>query len=65
MFGTFHHVGYGYLPTYLREFEHRFNRRKMGDAERFAALMSPTQGRVTRFARLLSLRILMRRFVLD
>ena len=49
VFGTFHHVGEGYLPTYLHEFEYRFNRRKMGDAERFAALMSQTQGRVTWF----------------
>ena len=38
--GVLHHVGDGYLPTYLGEFEFRFNRRKMTDAARFAALMA-------------------------
>ena len=30
----------------MNEFEFRFNRRKITDAERFASLMSQTQGRV-------------------
>ena len=46
VYGVFHHVGDGYLPMYLAEFEYRFNRRKMSDPERFAALMGQLQGRV-------------------
>ena len=46
VYGVFHHVGDGYLPQYLSEFEFRFNRRKISDVERFAALMSQTQGRI-------------------
>ena len=46
IYGVFHHVSEGYLPCYLNEFEFRFNRRKVSDAERFAALMGQTQGRV-------------------
>ena len=49
VYGVFHHVGEGYLPMYLQEFEYRFNRRKMRDAARFAALMAQTQGRVSWF----------------
>jgi transposase-like protein len=44
--GVFHHIGIGYVPSYLNEFEYRFNRRKISDAERFADLMSRPQGRV-------------------
>ncbi|MBI4234635.1 MAG: IS1595 family transposase, partial [Chloroflexi bacterium] len=46
IYGVSHHVGEGYLPQYLNEFEFRFNRRKVSDAERFAALMGQTQGRL-------------------
>ena len=46
VYGVFHHVGDVYLPQYLSEFEFRFNRRKISDVERFAALMSQTQGRI-------------------
>ena len=46
IYGVFHHVGDGYLPQYLGEFEYRFNRRKMTDSERFASLMSQMQGRL-------------------
>lgn len=46
LYGVFHHVGEGYLSQYLSEFEFRFNRRKISDAERFAALMKQTQGRL-------------------
>ena len=42
--GVFHHVGKNHLPSYLNEFEFRFNRRKVSDVERFAALMSQTSG---------------------
>lgn len=45
--GTFHHVDAAYLPQYLHEFEYRFNRRDLTDADRFARLMSRTQGRLT------------------
>lgn len=46
LYGTFHHVDAGYLASYLNEFEFRFNRRQVSDAERFAALMGQTRGRV-------------------
>lgn len=51
IYGVFHHVSEGYLPCYLGEFEYRFNRRKISDAERFAALMAQTQGRVLWYCR--------------
>jgi transposase-like protein len=43
--GIFHHVGVPYLDQYLREFDFRFNRRKISDAERFASLVSQVSGR--------------------
>ncbi len=49
LYGTFHHVDAGYLGQYLNEFEFRFNRRKISDAERFAALMGQTNGRLLWF----------------
>ena len=47
----FHHVGEHYLDQYLREFDFRFNRRKISDAERFASLMGQTRGRLTWYCR--------------
>ncbi len=44
LYGTFHHVDAGYRGCYLNEFEFRFNRREISDAERFAALVSQTRG---------------------
>lgn len=49
--GVFHHVDEDYLPSYLNEFEFRFNRRKISDRERFAALMDQVQGRVLWYCR--------------
>ena len=49
--GVFHHVGEQHLDGYLAEFEFRFNRRKISDAERFASLMGQTSGRVLWFCR--------------
>lgn len=49
LYGVFHHVDAQYLPSYLNEFEYRFNRRKVSDEERFASLLGQTQGRVTWF----------------
>ena len=43
--GTWHHVGMPYLDQYLREFDFRFNRRKISDAERFGALVGQVSGR--------------------
>ena len=43
--GTWHHVGEPYLDQYLREFDYRFNRRKISDAERFSALFGQVAGR--------------------
>ena len=51
VYGVFHHVGDDYLPMYLSEFEFRFNRRKISDAERFAALMAQVQGRLLWYCR--------------
>jgi len=46
LYGVFHHVSVDHLPHYLDEFEFRFNRRKVCDAERFASLMGQTRGRL-------------------
>ena len=51
VYGIFHHVSEGHLPSYLSEFDFRFNRRKISDAERFASLMSQTQGRLLWYCR--------------
>ena len=51
LYGTFHHVGVGYLGNYLHEFDYRANSRKVSDAERFSALMAQPQGRVQWFCR--------------
>ena len=51
VYGVFHHVSEGHLPSYLSEFDFRFNRRKISDAERFASLMSQTQGRLLWYCR--------------
>ena len=45
--GTFYHVDADHLPSYPQEFEYRFNRRKISDEARFAALVGQGQGRVT------------------
>jgi hypothetical protein len=46
LFGIFHHVDAANLGSYLNEFDFRFNRRRITDAERFADLMAKPQGRV-------------------
>ena len=51
IYGVFHHVGEGYLPQYLNEFEYRFNRRRVSDEQRFASLLTQTQGRVLWYCR--------------
>ena len=51
LYGVFHHVDQQYLPQYLSEFEFRFNRRKVSDAERFASLVKQTRGRVQWYCR--------------
>jgi len=43
--GTWHHVGVPYLDQYLREFDYRFNRRKISDVERFALLFRQVAGK--------------------
>ena len=45
LYGTFHHVDAGYLGCYLNEFDFRYNRRKISDAERFVSLVSQVNGR--------------------
>jgi transposase-like protein len=49
VYGTFQHVGEGYLQNYLHEFDYRYNSRKASDAVRFGALLKQVQGRVTWF----------------
>lgn len=50
--GTWHHVGVPYLNQYLREFDYRFNRRKVSDEARFASLVAQVNGkRLTWFCR--------------
>lgn len=51
VYGVFHHASEDYLPCYLSEFDFRRNHRKIPDAERFAALMGQTQGRVLWYCR--------------
>jgi len=51
LYGVFQHVDARYLSEYLREFEFRFNRRGLSDAERFASLMGQTRGRVQWYCR--------------
>ena len=51
LYGTFHHVGVGYLGNYLHEFDYRATYRKVSDAERFEALMGQVHGRVQWFCR--------------
>ncbi|MBI4328723.1 MAG: IS1595 family transposase, partial [Chloroflexi bacterium] len=46
LYGVFHHVDEAYLGNYLNEFEFRFNRRKIADENRFAALIGQTEGRL-------------------
>ena len=38
IYGTFHHVGDGFLPMYLSEMDFRYSRRKISDAARFASV---------------------------
>jgi hypothetical protein len=45
--GTYHHVDAGYLAQYVNEYEFRHNTRTISDAERFRALASRTEGRLT------------------
>ena len=44
VYGVFHHVGEGYLPQYLSEFEFRFNRRKVSDADASRRYEGPDSG---------------------
>ncbi len=45
IYGTFHHVGDGFLPMYLSEMDFRYSNRKISDAERFAHLMAQVSGK--------------------
>lgn len=44
IYGTFHHVGDGFLPMYLSEMDFRYSHRKLSDAERFHHLMTQMAG---------------------
>ncbi|MCC6236835.1 MAG: IS1595 family transposase [Dehalococcoidia bacterium] len=46
LIGVYHNVDAGYLPMYASEFEFRYNRRKVKDAERFASLLGQVEGRL-------------------
>lgn len=43
--GTFHHVGKGHLGRYVREFEFRYNVRKLADKERPAVIVAGAEGK--------------------
>jgi hypothetical protein len=43
--GIFHHVGRQYLDQYLREFDFRYNVRKMDDTERTALAIRKVSGK--------------------
>jgi hypothetical protein len=43
--GIYHHVSKQYLDQYLREFDYRYNVRKMDDGARFALALKKTGGR--------------------
>jgi hypothetical protein len=34
VYGTYHHVGRGYMQQYLNEFDFRYNNRKLTDSQR-------------------------------
>src|SRR3990167_287936 len=43
--GTYHHVSGQHLPSYLAEFDQRWNTRKLGDAERATVAMQGVSGK--------------------
>ena len=45
VYGTFHNISEAHLARYLREFDFRYNTRKISDAERSEALLRGAQGR--------------------
>jgi transposase-like protein len=45
IFGSYHHVNDKHLPRYLREFEFRWNRRKMSDGERVVDAFAGSPGK--------------------
>lgn len=48
IYGTYHHIGRGYMQQYLNEFDFRYNNRAVSDSERtIAALMATEAKRLT------------------
>ena len=45
IYGTFHHIGDGYLPMYLAEMDYRYSNRKVSDSARFVSLLSQVSGK--------------------
>jgi len=45
VYGTYHHVGRGYLQQYLNEFDFRYNARKVSDSERTILALKATEGK--------------------
>lgn len=45
LYGTYHHVGRGYLQQYLNEFDFRYNARKMSDYDRTVLTIKATEGK--------------------
>src|SRR5262249_50102697 len=43
--GIYHHVGRHYLDQYLREFDYRYNIRKLDDTKRFDLAAKKTEGK--------------------
>ena len=51
LYGVYQHVSKRYLSQYLMEFEYRYNRREMSDPERFAEVLTQTDGPLGWFGR--------------
>jgi transposase-like protein len=45
IYGTYHHVGRGYLQQYLNEFDFRYNSRKLSDSERTTLAAKAIEGK--------------------
>jgi hypothetical protein len=45
IYGTYHHIGRGYMQQYLNEFDFKFNNRKVSDAQRVDLAIRATEAK--------------------
>jgi transposase-like protein len=45
LYGTYHHIGRGYMQQYLNEFDFRYNNRKLSDLERVDLTIKATEAK--------------------